>query len=390
MIAANHLDARIDALLATALRGEEAAWPSDWSDEAHQYAVVERALYHGLPGLLVERADCLVAWPDAVVAPLKEQALGRAMWELRHQRVLTSLLTELAAGSVKSVILKGTAVAYDLYENPATRARGDTDLLIHKADLPRARAILAEQGFVRDANAEGVGEDILLQEIWRLTYPDGTNHDIDLHWQTMNAPALERVLSVDECFLAPLPLPRLSLAAMTLDRVTMLTHTIIHRAGHITSPYFLGNVAYYGGDRLIWAVDIHRLAEALSDAEWRRLVEIAREKGLGEVCLNGLQFAQGKLGTELPRFAIDALGSTLRQSSAARYLLRSGQFERAWRDFQAQPSWRQKAAYLAARTLPSPAFIRAKYPGMHARPLPILYLRRAMDLLRERPGRSEH
>lgn len=390
MTAPTLLNASIDELLAAALRGEIAAWPGDWASEECQSAVVERALYHGLAGLLVERGDRLVGWPDNVIGPLREQALALAMWELRHQRVLAGLFAALAAQNVTVAILKGTAVAYDLYANPATRARGDTDILACPEDVSSVRTILSQQGFVLDPNAEHEDAQLLLQEIWHLDYADGSGHDIDLHWQAMNAPALDGILNTADCFANLAELPRLCHAAWAVDRVTLLLHTILHRTGHITSPYFVGNVAYYGGDRLIWAEDIHRLATSLSQAEWREFADRACAEGVAAVCLDGLQFARARLGTEPPASVMRALEAAPQGGRAARYLLHSGQLARAWQDFLAQSGWRRRAAYLAARVLPTPAFVRGKYPGMAGRPLPLLYLRRAADLLRARPQRSEH
>lgn len=390
MSAASHHDARIDELLATALRGEVVAWPCDWLGEESGAAVVQRALYHGIAGLLIEIGSQLRGWPDFVMGQIKEQALGQTMWELRHRRVLTSLFAALAEQNITVALLKGTAIAYDLYTLPASRARGDTDLLASPDDVPAVRHILSNLGFVRDPHAESQQDELLLQEIWHLDCADGSGHDIDLHWQAMNAPALAGILTTEDCFANLTRLPRLSPEACAVDRGTLLLHTILHRAGHITSPYFLGNVAHYGGDRLIWAQDIHRLATSLQETEWNELIKRASTGGMAEVCLDGLQFAHARLGTDLPATVIEALENAPQNGRATHYLLHSGQSARAWQDLLAQPGWRRKVGYLTARVLPAPAFVRAKYPSMAGRPLPLLYLRRAFDLLRERPQRTEH
>ena len=197
------------------------------------------------------------------------------------------------------------------------------------------------------------------------------------------------VLSFAECAANPMALPRLAPEARSMDRVLTLIHTCVHRLMHVTAPYFVDGVTYYGGDRLIWANDIHLLAGALSEAEWARLSALSLGKGVAAVCLDGLTTARHSLGTEIPNWVGEELGSELSEGKASTYLLHSRQFARARQDLLATPGLRRKFAYLRARSLPSPAFIRGKYPAMARMPLALLYARRMIDLLRVRPERSE-
>ena len=183
-------------------------------------------------------------------------------------------------------------------------------------------------------------------------------------------------------------LPRLSADARTMDRVFTLIHTCVHRAMHVTAPYFVGGVTYYGGDRLIWVHDIDLLAGALSEAEWTRLCALSARKGVSAVCLDGLMTAQRFLQTEFPEWVRKELSSASAETPAFNYLRHSHQLARAWQDMRSISGWRRKLAYLRARLLPSPAFIRGKYPKMEGMPLALLYARRVIDLLRVRPRRS--
>ena len=84
---------------------------------------IERALYHGLAGILVNRPRAILGWPAAVIDRLRQQALGQGMWELRHKLVVVALIEALAQAGVSAILLKGTALAYDLYADPAERCR---------------------------------------------------------------------------------------------------------------------------------------------------------------------------------------------------------------------------------------------------------------------------
>ena len=371
----------IDALLAAVMRGEAVEWPARLDPALG----VERILYHGIAGLIVEQGRAVANWPAALIDPVRAQAIAQAMWEIRHKARLAALLAAFAEAGMTALLLKGSALAYDLYAAPAARARGDSDVLVAAADLAWARRILGQLGFARDSKL-AVADDLALQEVWSA--PDDTNwHHIDLHWQLLNAPALAGVLPFDRCADGAMALPRLGPGAMGMGHVATLLHTCIHRAMHITAPYFVDGGTYYGGDRLIWANDIHSLAASLSEAEWDAFAAAAVEQGVAEVALNGLDMASTALGTLVPAHVRSQLGEA-RGEAASTYLLSAGQARRSWSDLRAIPGVRRKLAFAAARLVPPASFMRSKYPAMHDRPLVALYARRMVDLLRHRPAQS--
>ena len=376
----------IDRVLATALRQEEVAWPAHWQFDPVGTDVMRRIAYHGISGLLSDRLKALRAWPFEVLAQIRRLSLGQAMWETRHRSVLTQLVGGLAEAGVRSLFLKGTGLAYGLYQSPAARPRGDSDLLVARNQLFEARRVLSDRGFVADPNVAGFSDDLRLQEIWRLDHPDGSRHDIDLHWQVMNSFALSQTIGVETCFASAIALPRLAPQAMTVDHVTMLIHTALHKATHMVSPYFSDGQAYYGGDRLIWSYDIHLLAEAFSKDDWTDLLQVARKDGIAELCLAALVCARDGLGTRIPEQVLNDLQAAAPDDLQPSLWLHAGQLGRAWRDLRALAGWHRKAAFILSRVLPPQAFVRAKYPELANSPIFVLYLRRAIDLVRRRPG----
>ena len=379
-------ETEIDRFLAAALSQDDVAWPTHWGPDPAGTEVMRRIAYHGISGLLSNRLRALHGWPLEVLARIRELSLAQAMWETRHRAVLAQLVGAFAEAGVRSLFLKGTGLAYDLYQNPAARARGDTDLLVARDQLQHARRVLTDLGFVVDPNVAGLSDDLHLQEIWRLDHPDESRHDIDVHWQVMNSFALSQIIGVEACFASAIALPRLARRALTLDHVTMLVHTALHKATHLVSPYFSDGQAYYGGDRLIWSYDIHLLAQAFSENDWTHLLRVARKDGIAEVCLAALVCARDGLGTPVPGEVLDDLQAAVPEDRQSGFLLRSGQLGRAWRDLHALAGWRSRAAYIHSRVLPPQAFVRAKYPELAGRPLFVLYLRRVMNLVRKRPG----
>jgi hypothetical protein len=333
--------------------------------------------------LLVERADQLmdVRWPPGVIAALRQQAVAQAMWELRHRIVLTQLVRALRRSRISPLILKGTAVAYDLYPNPALRSRGDTDLLISWSDVEPARNVMRQMGYVSEREKLGRAPPSQLQESWTLRISDGGLHQMDLHWDILNSWALKDLLSCDEAQANPLFLPNLCEGALTPGRVLTLIHACLHRAQHVFAPYIVDGILYFGGDRLIWLYDIDLLARTLSSEQWDEVCEVAVKKGVAGLCLDGLDAAAAQLGTRYPTKVRTRISSAKRQTRAGRYL-ESTLVARAWQDWRALPGLDMKLADMFWRLFPPATFMRAKYPDIADRWLPLLYARRNLAFVR--------
>lgn len=371
-----HGDADVDAFLTRSVRGP-AAWPASLSPEA----VLGRATYHGVTALLASDAE---GWPAAVLVPLRAAARARSMWELRHRIVLSDLLAALEEAGIRALLIKGTALAYDLYDPPALRSRGDSDILVAPHQAEAARRVLAGLGFapfLGDPEALGAQR---LQEVWERQTADGLSHQIDLHWQALNAPALSRALPFEDAWARARPLPRLGPAARALPLDLALLLACAHRAQHAFTPYLVAGTTHYGGDRLIWLRDIHLLAGALDAPGWEALAHAAEASGLAAVALDGLGTAARLLGTALPAGPLAHLAALRRDTPEARYLLGSRQVGRAWQDLRAASGPGARLAFLRDRLLPSAGFLRAKYPDWADRSLPALHLRRVADFLRPR------
>ncbi|WP_295634724.1 nucleotidyltransferase family protein [Novosphingobium sp.] len=363
-------------------------WPLAWNAPDVTQAFVARALYHGIAGVLINRSNAMEGWPAPVVGCLGQQALGQGMWELRHKLVVVGLIEALAKAGVPALLLKGTALAYDLYADPAERCRGDTDVLVAPAQITQSRDVLEARGFVRESAGEGLFGDLHAQEIWRHVSDDGFEHVIDLHWQLLNSPFLDPLMPYNECAAGPVPIPRLCASARAMPRVMMLLHACLHRAVHISNPYYVDGQAYLGGGRLIWLLDIKLMADACSDREWAELSRLAVAKGLSALCLEALESARAKLGAKLPASVREALSRAPANHEIGTYLTTSSQFGRAWRDFKSTPGVLKKLRFGLSQTLPSPDMVRDKYPSMRDRPIMLLYGRRLAEILGRRVSGS--
>jgi hypothetical protein len=341
--------------------------------------VLERIHYHGVAGLLAD----MRGWPALVESSIRHEALGRAMWELRHRQLLAPLLDQLAEKGLRALLLKGTALAYAVYDEPAHRTRGDSDLWVHQADLESVRLVLEAAGFKRD-EAGGQVDAMQLEEGWICQAGDGSSHVVDLHWSAINSAALRSLFDFDHCWERRSALPRLSPGAAGLGLADALLHTAVHRQMHVASPYIVDGATYYGGDRLIWAKDVALLVEALGPAGLKEAAGRALELGIADPLRSSLLLARDRLGAAVEPALLDALGSAA-PSPAGRYLAH-GQVGRALRDIAKVRGFKQKVATVADRLLPSRDFLEAKYGKAGRSGTFLLILRRFGGFLLPRRG----
>ena len=361
------------ALICAALRGEIAAWP--WGDDAEATAeLLRQAEVHGVLPLL-HGCEGRGGWPPALLDQLRSHAIQWAMWELGHQRVLSQTLAALAAIGVQPVLIKGTALAYSLYPDPALRSRGDTDLIIPIEEKERVHQVLAGLGF--DRRLGMTGEFVSYQASYTRDDPMSGSHTLDLHWKINNSELLSRLFTYDELRRDAQPLPRLCPQALATSPVHALLLACMHRATHRQNPYYVGGEAHHDADRLIWLYDIHLLAGALNDVEWERVASLARDKGLGAVCLEGMLRATECFGTPYPGPVTTVLSDSTGAEAAARYL-DGGKLRQQWLDFLALGDFSRRLTFLREVAFPPPGYMRARYPEAESSPLARLYLKRAV------------
>jgi hypothetical protein len=364
-------------MCAAALRGEVSPWIGD-APAPETLAALERRLhYHGIAGLLNERREKLEAWPTALLDLMRCESLARTMWELRHKALIGELTAALGDAGIRTVIVKGTAYAYSLYERPASRFRGDTDLLVAEAALQDTRVMLAEFGWLRPDGAPGRFGAMHYQEIWRKQEPAGFTHDIDLHWEVTNSRALRAVLDGEQVLANSNPLPRLGPHARIPDTTTSLIHRAVNRAVHAQSGYYSVDRNEYDPDRLLWASDLDLLSRRMSASEWQELCARAQSSGIAVILSDALGFARRSLHTPVPDEVVCTLAGAPATTPTARYLAEStSSHEQVLANLKATPGIAARARFLLSHIFPSAEHMRRKFPDRVSSPLWILYARR--------------
>ena len=273
------------SLLARILRGDPplpdlVRWPAD--------DLASEAAEQGVDRLVWQALSRVVGAPEPLVSALASRVRMATAWDLLEQRELSSMLRSLSAAGVRALLIKGTALAYSLYDAPWHRPRMDTDILVSPEDVAGAERALSEAGYQR-SNAMTSGEFVSHQATFERVDPTGVSHVIDLHWKIVNPQMLADSLPFDDLWHDALPIAALDPVARMPAHPASLVLACIHRLAH-----------HQGHDRLIWLEDIRRLGAQLDDAGWAALAGLACERRVAGLCLDGLQQARDQLGARCP------------------------------------------------------------------------------------------
>lgn len=351
------------ALIARALAGDVS--PSAFAAREPE-ALAATAQDHGVEGLLWKALQELDSEPARrVEAVLHARARAAVVRDLFTRRDLQAALDALEAAAVPALVIKGAALAYDVYPESWLRPRTDTDVLVRHEDVPAACAALEAGGYVR---SQALTSGTLVSHQIAFERPDahGQRHVVDLHWKIVNPHILADTLDFEVLWRERRPVPALGPAAHAPSLVASAVLACIHRLAH-----------HQGLDRLIWLYDLRLLTHRFDAADWSALERLACGRRVAGLCLDGLLQARERLGGALPPLTESALRRAAPGEPSHRYL--EGVVHRRdvlTSDLGVLPSWRDRLTLLREHVFPPPAFIRERYGVKSPILLPVLYVHR--------------
>jgi len=353
-------------LIAALLRGDVTRW-SDFALDAQTFLDLCRE--HEVEGLCFERLsklDSTAGWPRQVWEELSDAARTRAAEELLRKAEIRRVVAALADAGTRPILLKGTPLAYTVYDSPASRPRADTDVIVSGADVEAARQVMRSLSYVETVQCHELLSQFEVQRCDRF----GVIHAFDVHWSISTQPVFAGLLTYDALLLRAVAVPALGESAVAPCRVDALLLSCVHPAMH-----------HRNDERLLWILDIHLLASGLSPAELDEFEALARMKKVVAICRRGLQQAQAVFGTLVAADLIGRLKRTAGPEPSAAYLAS----ERRWHhetiaSLRALPRLGDRARLVREVLLPSPGYMLGAY-GLRDKPLgtwllPALYVHR--------------
>jgi len=324
----------------------------------------------------VQRQDEL-GWPEAIMNRLSGMARTQAAWEALSTTELKRVLSALHAAEIEPLLLKGAAIACSHYPMPHLRTRIDTDVLVSGRAVAVQR-VLESLGYQRQLRLPG--RHVLRQDLYLRRDALGFTHHLDVHWAITNRPAFADCLEYPELRSRAAPLTDLHPQALGLAASDALLHACLHRIAH-----------HQDDPNLLWLFDIHLLVQAMDESEFDDFVARALQKRLGCVARRGIELAQARFATRLPKGALDDYfpGEQIAEERRLGRAVspRGSRLHAALADLRGLQGLGDKLAWMAEHFFPAPNYMLARY-GVDSRAwLPALYLHRgirgAWKLLRD-------
>ncbi len=234
---------------ATYLRGID-----DWN------RLVLAAEAHGLAPLLHAHVDASsIALPSDARRVLRGLYLRYRQSAHVRMRVLERILEAFEEAGVDTLVLKGGALAYLIYLEPALRPMGDVDFLVKSDQLPVAQTTLARAGFASISQSDGRFPD---KHVVAVGSSEGLTIKVELHHSLFSRPSSDSP-SPGGLFRSRRVFRVGDRTAFTLGNEAMLWHLCRHVVFHADVFTRL---------RLIWVADVVGFAEHVAkEIDWESI-----------------------------------------------------------------------------------------------------------------------
>lgn len=271
----------------------------DWEE------VIKLALYHMIMPLVYLELKNNYAHlvPGVVLEQLRQHFADISKYNVHLTGRLINLLTLFEAKGIAAVPFKGPVLAQSLYGNIAFRQFSDLDLLIHKRDVCKTRALLLAEGFKPQfqLTPRQQSKFIKIRNEDQFFRDDGTT--VDLHWALI--PRYFATQFDLDYLRDRLKSTKLADKEMpTLSTEDMLLFLCIHASKH-------------GWDRLSLIRDVALLIHSDQSIDWSRAIRQAKAQRCERMLFLALYQAKDLFRIELP----GEVAESMQQDSALNSLV---------------------------------------------------------------------
>jgi hypothetical protein len=247
------------------------------------------ALKHGVVPLVYQRLSthCADVVPAAALDQLRADNQHNSIRTLAVTAELLRLLGNLEREGIPAVPYKGPVLAAHVYGNLSTRQFGDLDILVRARDVPRAKQLLCDGGYVTKGWPSEPDERLfLLRKHVQSFHSVESGVHLELHWD-FTPRELDFPLDLEQLWGRLERRPLGSSEVLALQAEDLLLILCVHGAKHCWS-------------RLKGIRDVAELIESNPRLDWARITDHASELGARRMLWLGLYLACELLGAAVP------------------------------------------------------------------------------------------
>jgi hypothetical protein len=348
--------------------------PSPWSGltQAEWEQLAQLAVKEGVAPLLYQAWRGCGALPADVLSRLHQTYLLTAMSNALRFEELTRSLHALSGAGIQVIVLKGAALAVDVYADPGLRPMVDVDLLIHRGDMPQALALFQALGYAVEGAEIHAGATLTYENEIALVKPGRASVLLpqittELHWSLLDSPFHQLVVDMNWFWTTAQPLDFEGEETLMLGVEAQLLHLCAHLWLH------------HRGEGLLWLHDIATIIHRhQATIEWGTLLSRAQDFHIVLPLQRTLPLVADAWAAPVPAATLEqlrALVPSLAEERVFRWLTAESRppAQRFWADLWGQPDWDQRASFAMRQLFPTPAYMRQRYQTGTGWALPLFY-----------------
>ncbi len=331
--------------------------------------LAERSVQQQVAGLIFRPVKSL----GEQVPPTAVRRLEAAYYLYAAQNTLlfeelSRVLARLATAGIRTLALKGLALAETLYKDVSVRPMSDADLLLDHNDLPVALGVLADMGYSPSQKEARPGIVAEFENELVVSRAESTLPRIELHWHLIDSPFYQRSLSTQWIWntaqSARVAGQRTLVLGLEAEVLYLCAHMLLH----------------HGAPSLLW---LHDLAELLarrgSQIDWEEVLARAQQFQLVLPLQRTLPVLAEHWRLHQPSPALLdrllCLAPSKEEQRAFDWLSSSKRTvaQRFFADLASLSQGRARLRYALAHLFPQPAYMRERYHIPHPALLPAYY-----------------
>jgi len=262
--------------------------------------VIALALSHGVAPLLhrsLQAGGGLAALPESMRTRLAEERRATAFANLRRCAAFRDIAHAFAEGNIPLMALKGLHLAERVYRDISLRPMDDVDILVPRAELGNAVAMLQRMGYGPEEDMSGAAVARLETSHAIALEHRGLGTMIELHW-ALGERGYGYESPVEEIWRAATPGTLADADVQLMSPEFLLLHVCAHLACNHT--FLLGLRAL---------CDIAEIVRACPALDWPLVIDQGQRHGWSRGIAAALWLARDQLGATVPGEVLAALGA---------------------------------------------------------------------------------
>lgn len=228
--------------------------------------------------------------PKRITDTMRECFLVSRVRNMKMDRQLERLLLAFKQEQIEVLVMKGPAIAWSVYPDPAMRPYDDIDLLVLPKQFVRARKTMEMLGYSCEARAFEALRDVQSEEYFHFQDSTIANLLVEIHWDLHRFYGAKRNAAVEDLFHNAITVNTSSFSMETFGPVDALLHMVAHTG-----------FSHTRGIRLSWICDIAQISSGLKVPEdWISLQTRSVEWGVRLLLERFLKMAEAWNGIKIP------------------------------------------------------------------------------------------